>query len=103
MKLSRHGMPSLLRMPQRPDVDRDRIHLLWRELCATHGRHGCAVVLRIRHASRDRLLQTIHAAIAPHPLAGSQIGAQRGAFAVGSMASSARSATGLTVKDLLSE
>src|SRR5690348_10385429 len=99
MKLPGQSTRALLGMPQRLDVLGYRRHLLWRELCATHRRHRAAVILRVRYTGRNRLLQTIHAPIAPDPLARSQIGPQRSALAVGAVTSGARSATDLPVKD----
>ena len=67
------------------------------------GWHRAPVVLRIRHAVGDRLGDRGKTAIAPQPFAAREIGRERRALGVGTVAAGAGSAVCLAVEDALAE
>src|SRR5690348_3984065 len=86
------------RVPQPPDIGRDGRELLAGELRSAHGGHGAAVFLRLRHAAADGALDAAQAAVAPHPFAGSEIRAERRAFALRAVTAGAGARSHLAVK-----
>src|SRR5262245_25887265 len=73
-----------------PDIGRQRSDFGTGELRAAHGRHGTAIVLRLRHTLRDDLRDGLQTPIAPQPMLAGQIRREWGALGVGSVAARAR-------------
>src|SRR6185312_3588213 len=90
-------------MSQAPDVRRHRGNLTARELRATHWRHRAAVIARARHAMANRAFDSLVAAVAPVPSAGSEVGTERRALALLSVAAGTRARGHLPVEDPVAE
>lgn len=78
-------------MAQGPDVGADCLQLPLRELRATHGRHGAAILLRARHSQSDCFRDSGEASIAPQIFLRGEVGTQRRSFSILAMASRAGS------------
>src|ERR1700722_11772339 len=61
-------------MAQGPDVGRHRRHLIGGQLSATHGRHGRAILFRLRHTGVDYFCNRSVTAVAPQPMSAGEIG-----------------------------
>ena len=87
---------------QRPDVVRQRRDLGRGELRSAHRGHHAHVLLRVRYAVGDRLGNGRDAAVAPQPFGVSEVGRERRALGVRSVAADA-CATALAVIDTAAE
>src|ERR1700756_4143220 len=91
------------RVAKRPDIGSDSLNLCGGQRRAALRWHRRAVLLRLRHADRDGVVDCREAAVAPQPFAAGEVGPEGGSLAVSSVAACAGGARDLTLEDALAQ
>src|SRR5450755_938726 len=90
-------------MAETPDIGRKRRRLSVGELCAAHRRHRAAVLLGFRNAVGNDFQNSGETSVAPQPFLFREIGTQRRAGAVRTVATGATRSAHLTMVDAIAQ